>query len=723
MRMNINAAPLWQRTWLTVMLAIALSFSSFAGLAYAEEVVTGIAFDNAPSPAVLYIDDESISLEVNATIQGATSAKSVTTDATWSSSNTAILKVSAGVVTGLAKGTATVSASYKGYKITLPITVNYRYDSVTIMDDGTNVGATEDVHLGDTISYTLTAIKSGSANENVTDSATWTSSNPNVATVEDGEIKLINAGETTITAKYKGRSDTVKLVVTSPYDKLTLSPDDLLEFYVGDSTQSLTAVVTTEDDDSATVTDKAQWISSNAAVATVSKGIVTPVGSGSTTITATHLGVSSSITVVVRPAYEAMRLNPKEDQHLSMQDSPVSFSVTVMKGTGTPEVVTSKAAWSSSNLFVATVKDGVVTPKGVGTTIIKATYLGLSQQVSVTVYPTVSSLKAAAETVDSFVNDSIALPKVSAESIAEETIDVTNLVSWTSSDKDIADKVDGKWTAKKVGTAILTGTIQSKTVTITVVVHEKPLMLTPDQSNASVVIGKEVKLPVITLMYENGEEEDVTSLVTWKSSSANLLVKPPNMRGLQASSVTLTASYLGKSTIIRVTIEEEITKLFVDASSLSLNISRTKSLKVTGIYKSGKSVSLASKMNWTMNPETLASIKGSTVKALTEGTGKLTGTYQGKSIEVAITVVAKVKKLTSSAKSLTLAAEGKETVKVTAEYDVGRITDVTKSAAWTVGNNKVATVEAGVITAVGKGSTMVRATFDGKSISIRVIVK
>ncbi|MBP3966926.1 bacterial surface protein [Paenibacillus lignilyticus] len=723
MRTNKHAAPLWQRTWLTMMLAIVLSFSSFAGLAYADEVVTGLAFENAPSPAVLYIDDDSISLEVNATIQGATSVKSVTTDATWSSSNTAILKVSAGVVTGLAKGTATVSATYKGYKVTLPITVNYRYDNVTIAEGGTNVGATEEVHLGDTISYTLTAIKSGSTNEDVTDSATWTSSNPNVATVDDGDIKLLNAGETTITAKYKGRSDTVRLIATSPYDKLTISPDDLLEFYVGDGNKSLTAVVTTEDDDSATVTDTAQWTSGNTAVATVSKGIVTPVGSGSTTITATHLGVSNSINVVVRPAYEAMRLNPKEDQHLSMQDSPVTFNVTVMKGTGIPEVVTSKATWTSSNFFVATVKDGVVTPKGIGTTVIKATYLGLSQQVSVTVYPTVSSLKAASETVDAFLNDSVTLPKVSAESIAEETIDVTNLVAWTSSDKDIVDKVDGKWTAKKVGTAVLTGTIQSKSVTVTVVVHEKPLMLTTDQTNASVVLGKEVKLPVITLMYENGEEEDVTSLVTWKSSSANLLVKAPNMRGLQASSVTLTASYLGKSTTIRVTIEEEITKLFVDASSLSLNISRTKNLKVTGIYKSGKSVSLSSKMNWTMNPETLASIKGSTVKALTEGTGKLTGTYQGKSIEVAITVVAKVKKLTSSAKSLTLAAEGKETVKVTAEYDVGRITDVTKSAVWTVGNNKVATVEAGVITAVGKGSTMVRATFDGKSISIRVIVK
>ncbi|WP_308636672.1 Ig-like domain-containing protein [Paenibacillus silvisoli] len=712
------------RYWLSLMLAVVLSFTSFAGLAFAEEVVTGIAFDNAPSPAVLYVDDDTLSLEVRAAIQGASSTKDVTTDATWSSSNTTILKVSAGVLTGMSSGTATVSATYKGFKITLPVTVQYLYDSVTLTEDGTTVPVTKSVRLGDTIAYELIGAKSGKENETVTDSATWTSSNTAVATVADGEVKLLAAGETTITAKYKGKSDTVKLTVTSPYESLSISPDALLEFNVGDSDAALTATATDEDDSKSDVTGLAQWTTGNSAVVTVSEGVVTPVGVGMTTISASYLGVKSSIDVVVRPAFEAMRMTPKEEQHVTMQDDPIAFSVVVLKGDASPETVTAKATWTSSNVYAATVsKDGIVTPKGVGTAVIKASYMGLSQQVTVTVYPTVSNMKAAKTAIDAFLDETVVLPKVSAENLAEETVDVSGLVSWTSSNKEVVDKVDGKWTAKKLGTAVLTGVIQAKTVSVTVDVHEKPILLTPDQANASIVIGKEAKLPAITVMYESGEEEVVTDKVTWKSSSANLLVKAPNMRGLQAASVSLTATYLGKSTTIRVAIEEEITKLFVETTALTLNPSRTKSLKVTGIYKSGKSVSLSTKMNWTIDPETIASMNASTIKALKEGSAKLTGTYQGKSVEVALTVVAKVKKLTASEKTVTLAAEAKETLKITAEYDGGRTADVTKTAVWTVGNKKVAAVENGVITAIAKGSTNVRAVFDGRSVTIRVVVK
>ncbi|REE91477.1 Ig-like protein group 2 [Paenibacillus taihuensis] len=725
MRMNRQASPAKHyRPWLTVMLAFVLTFSSFAGIANADEVVTSISFDDAPYPAILYVDDDTIALHVNATIQGATSVKDVTADSTWTSSNNSVVKVSGGVLTGLTNGSATITATYKGYKTTLPVTVQYLYDTVTLNDGSTDLPATAAVKLGATLKYELTASKSGQADEDVTDDATWSSLNTAVATVKDGEITLLGAGETTITAKYKGRSDSIKLTVSSPFKSISIpTEDDLLELNTGDDPVTLDASAERTDGGSIPVADTATWVSSNTSVVTVSKGVVTPVGSGLATITASYLGASGSVSVVVRPSYEALTLTPKEDLHLTLQDEPVTITAEALKGSAPAEDVTESATWNSSNVYVATVKNGVISPKGVGTTVIKASYKGLTKQINVTVYPTVTSVKVAKDTLDAFLNDTVTLPSVSAASISGETVDVTNLASWTSSDTDVLDKVDGKWTAKKLGTATLTGTVQSKTVTIAVKVNEKPLLLTPDQAYASIVIGKEAKLPTITVTYENGNEEDVTGLVTWKSSSSNLIVKAPNMRGLLASSVTLTATYLGKSTSIRVTIEEEITKVFVDATSFTLNPGRTKTMKVTGIYKSGKSVSLGTKMNWTVNPETLASVKGATVKALVEGTGKLTGSYQGKSVEVSLTVIPKLKKLTPSTKTLTLAAEGKDSVQISAEYDNGKITDVTKTAAWTSGNAKVATVDDGVITAVAKGSTTIRATYNGKSVSIRVLVK
>ncbi|AZN38552.1 Ig-like domain-containing protein [Paenibacillus albus] len=712
------------RPWLTVLLAFVLTFSSFAGIANADEVVTGVSFDDAPSPAVLYVDDDTISLHLDATIQGATSMKDVTADSTWSSSNSTIVKVSGGVLTGISNGTATITASYKGYKATLSVSVKYLYDKVTLTDGSTDLPTSATVSLGDTLEYNLVGASSGQADEDVTDNATWTSSNTAVATVDDGTVTLLTAGETTILAKYKGRSDSIKLTVSSPYKSISIPmDDDLLELYTGDVPVTLEANAEGKDGSTTPVEDSATWLSSNAAVVTVSGGVVTPVGAGVATITASYLGASGTLSVVVRPSYEALRLTPKEDLHLTLQDDPVSLTAEALKGSATAEDVTTTATWNSSSVYVATVKNGVITPKGVGTTVVKATYKGISQQVNVTVYPTVTSAKSAKDTIDAFLDDTVSLPNVSAVSISGDTVDVTNLATWTSSDTDVLDKVDGKWKALKLGTATLTGTVQAKTVTVTVSVHEKPLLLTPEQTNASVVIGKEAKLPTIIVTYESGNEEDVTSLVTWKSSSANLLLKAPNMKGLQASGVTLTATYLGKSTTVRVTIEEEITKLFVDTTAITLNPNRSKSVKVTGIYKSGKSISLALKMNWTIDPETVASVKGSTFKALAEGTAKLTGTYQGKSVEISLAVVPKLKKLTASAKTLTLAPEGKESVTATAEYDTGKVTDITKTATWTSGNAKIATVTNGTITAVAKGTTVIRANYNGKSVSIRVTVK
>ncbi|MBW7475021.1 Ig-like domain-containing protein [Paenibacillus oenotherae] len=715
------------RSWLASMLAIALTLSAFSGIAFAEDTVTGIEFETIPSPAKLFVDDETIVLKLNAIIQGTTSRKDVTQDAVWASTNSSIVKVDKGTLTAVSNGSAQISAQYKGFKVTLNVTSEYKYDSIAITASGADAPESADLELGATPEYGLTATKDG-ADTTVTSGVEWTSSNAEVATVSSGKVKLISAGEATITAKYKGRSDTIKLKVTSPYKSVTIqtpaNTDKLVEFKVGDSSASLSATALSKAGISTSITNDAAWTTSNAGIATVDKGILTPVGTGTATITAFHLGASDTITVVVRPAYEAMRITPKEEQHWTLKDAAVQFKVEVLNAPDYVEDVTSLATWTSSNVYTATVNaNGLVTPKGIGTTMIKAAYKGLTKEVSITVYPTVSSLTAAKNELDAFIDETITMPKISAKSLAEETVDVSSLVRWTSSNEAVVALKDGKWTAKAAGTSQMKAVIQNHEVTVTINVHEKPVLLTAAQENLSVVIGTETKLPTITMTSETGKETDVTDKITWKSSSPYLLINAPNVKGLRSANATLTASYLGKSTTIKVSIEEEITKVFVEAASITLNPGRTKSIKVTGIYKSGKSVALGSKMNWTINPETLATINGSTIKGLAEGTGKLTGTYQKKTVEIVIVVKQKIKKLDISDKTLALKPGDVKTLKVTALYEGGRIEDVTKSATWTSSNAKAATVAGGVITVIGKGSATIKAVFEGKTVTMRVSAK
>jgi hypothetical protein len=709
------------RIWITALLTLILALPVFPGLAGAEETVTSIEFE--ATPPKLYVDDETYALKVWANLTGGTSTKKeVTSEASWSSTNTAVANVDRSVVTGVSSGYADITAKYKTATVTVRVYVEYLYDKVTISPSANPVS----VELGQPLQFELTATK-GSVDMTVTSDADWTSSNTSVATVDNGVITLVGAGTVKITAGHKGRTDSVTLDVTSPYKSVAIAPSSMMEFKVGDPAQSLTASAINKNDGVVPITALATWRSGNTAVATVDKGVVTPVGQGTTSITVSHLGALKSITVVVRPSHQAMKISEEKDLHMILSNPAPEIKVTVSVQDDpdtAPVNVTADADWTSSNPYVATVAGGVITPKAVGTAEISAAYKGLTRSVKVIVYPGISHLKIDEKELSGFVGETEDLPKVIGTAITDEELDVSGLVEWTSGDTNILTISNGKWTAKKIGKTSITAKVKNKTASIDVSVQDKPLAVMGTIDDLSLVIGKETPLPKLSIIYENGIEiEDIGAEAVWKASSPNLLIRDGKVKGLIASKGTLTATYLGKSKAFRVTIEDEIIKLTSDSTSILLNPGRTKSVKVTGTYKSGKTVVLTTKMNWKLNSETIASMNGSTVKALTEGTVKLTGTYQEKTVEVTLVVKPKLKKLSLPATSLKLTIGTKESVKLTAEYEGGKIVDVTDSASWTTSNATVATVSKGAITVVGKGTASIKTVFEGKTVTLRVTVK
>lgn len=118
---------------------------------------------------------------------------------------------------------------------------------------------------------------------------------------------------------------------------------------------------------------KVVWESVNTGVAKVdSKGVVTAVGSGSTTITVTTLDNSkkSEISVVVTDQVidvESIILDRKTDTLTSDTGSIVLTATIKPENATNPNIV-----WSSSNLSVASVKDGVVTIHDEGDATISA---------------------------------------------------------------------------------------------------------------------------------------------------------------------------------------------------------------------------------------------------------------------------------------------------------------------------------------------------------------
>ncbi len=197
---------------------------------------------------------------------------------TWSSSNTGVATVSnAGVVTGVAPGTATITATSEGKSGTATITVTAVPVATVTVAPGTLP-----LQTGQTGNLTATVRDAG--NNVLTDRAvSWTSSNTAVATVApNGTVTAVAVGTATITATSEGKTGTATVTVTAPppaaVATVTVAPTTL-PLQTG---QTGTLTATTRDAANNVLTGRAvTWSSSNTAIATVApNGTVTAVGVG-----------------------------------------------------------------------------------------------------------------------------------------------------------------------------------------------------------------------------------------------------------------------------------------------------------------------------------------------------------------------------------------------------------------------------------------------------------
>lgn len=208
---------------------------------------------------------------------------------------------------------------------------------------------------------------------------TWSSNNTPVATVAANVITAgattaivtaVTKGNASIIATVDGKTATVPVFVVDPtVASVTVTATVPPTFYVG---QTLQATSIARDGANNTLTSFATtWTSSAPAVATVSaSGLITAVGPGTTTITATSGGKSGTlnVTVTLTPVARVALTLPKA--------AKVGRTVTVMA-----ELLTSTGAvlnqanrtlgFHSSDETIATISPtGVITGINYGTTII-----------------------------------------------------------------------------------------------------------------------------------------------------------------------------------------------------------------------------------------------------------------------------------------------------------------------------------------------------------------
>ena len=268
---------------------IAFQGQGSSGLHVFHFTIEGDGGSATPTVSNVTVTPPSATLEINGTQQltATVTASPASADktVTWSTSDANVAKVSeSGLVTAVAQGTATITATSNldnTQKGTCAITVNPPASPIPVT--AISVDATATIGIGESKTLTVTYTPS---NANEGKAVSWSSANPNTATVDaNGVVTGVAAGNVSITAtSTTNPSITASCNVT--VQKIAVTGVNLnktsTSLQIGQN-ETLTATVLPANATNKGVT----WSSSAPGFASVDQtGKVTAVAAGSATITA-----------------------------------------------------------------------------------------------------------------------------------------------------------------------------------------------------------------------------------------------------------------------------------------------------------------------------------------------------------------------------------------------------------------------------------------------------
>jgi trimeric autotransporter adhesin len=236
--------------------------------------------------------------------------------------------------------------------------------------------------------------RDGVAVASVGDTLAWTSSAPDLASVEGADtsatVLALAAGSATLTASGGGLSATVDVTISAP----TLSQIAILPAspsVAAGTTIGVTVLATYDNLATADVATDAAWTSQDPSIASVTGRTLTAFRQGQTTITAMYQGRASTMRVTVTdPVLRSIDVAPANPAILVGRTQ--QFSATGFFSDGTTTDITTLVVWSSSTPDVAPVSNaagsqGLATARAEGQTTIEATSSRIAGTTTLTVEP------------------------------------------------------------------------------------------------------------------------------------------------------------------------------------------------------------------------------------------------------------------------------------------------------------------------------------------------
>ena len=520
----------------------------------------------------------------------------------WTSSNPTFATVNNGVVTGIAPGTVTITATMLDnngnetkIKAEKTITVNPKLELDVEDTIILSVGGTKDITAGSGLNDSILS---------------FTSDDDSVATVDsNGVITGKSAGTTKVTVKYKSGATstiTVRVIVGS----ISLTDTNVK---VGSTTEIPRTILP-----SALQSYGVTWTSDNTGVAQVgaSTGVVTGITPGTAKITAKIAGTDISDECIVT-VYDEVNITADDILLATGEKGTVPYEY---NGN------TSDLQWSISPTSTATItNDGTITAgnsPATGTVTVKNKVTGQTDTANVIVG---QITLAGASQVEVGLNTTVT-PTLSPTAIQNYD------VKWTSSDTGIAT----------VNSGIVTGKTEGN-VTITATVLDKNKNETNIKATKTITVNPKLELDIEdTIILKVGGTRDITSGSGLNDNILSFISDDTSIATVSTTGV-VTGRAVGTTTVTVTYKTGETSKITVRVivGSIELTDARVKIGNTAEISRTILPTVLQSYgVTWTSDNPSVATVGASTglVTGKAVGIATITATITGTHISDTCTV-------------------------------------------------------------------------------------
>ena len=529
----------------------------------------------------------------------------------------------------------------------------------------------------------------------------YTSSDENIARIDNNNLIVVGAGEVTITAHQDGD---VNYEPATPVSKtITIAKLDQTITWEQEFAADLTIGNTVELNATATSGEAVVFVSSNEAVATIAGNVLTVTGIGETTITASQAGNNNyNAATEVTKTLSIGKLDQTITWNQDIANLQIGESVTLdATASSGLEIV-----YTSNNDSVASIDGTTLTVNSEGSVVITATQAGDETYKSASLERTFSFGRMAQtitwndDLTNLVINDTVILTATSdAELAIVYTVDNNTVATINSDTLFIIGAGEAIITASQAGNNNYNAATE---VTKTLSIGKLDQTITWNQDIANLQIGESVTLDAtassgLEIVYTSNNDSvasiDGTTLTVNSEGSVVITATQAGDETYKSASLERTFSFGRMAQTI--TWNDDLTNLVINDTVI---LTATSDAELAIVY--------------TVDNNTVATINGDTLFIIGAGEATITAsqagneTYNSTSVSKTINI-AKLGQAIEWNQELDSLTIENEAIELTATATSGL------SITYTSSDETVAVVNGNILTIVGVGSATITASQEG----------